>query len=50
MDESLPYRIKYADGVDKCKKCRNQIAFGDLQIAIMVQVCFFFISQSMPMN
>lgn len=40
MDESLPYRIAYSAGVEKCKKCRHKIASGNLQIAIMVQVLF----------
>lgn len=39
MDESLPYRVAYSDGDEQCQKCQEEIGFGCLQVAIMIQVC-----------
>lgn len=44
MDESLPYRVRYALGEDQCQKCKQQIDLGCLRIAIMVQVFSSIIS------
>lgn len=38
MDESLPYRVSYSLGNEKCEKCRRSIGKDYIQIAIMVQV------------
>lgn len=43
-DESLPYRVSYSVGGDKCQKCQQEIGFGCLRIAIMVQVIYSIIS------
>ncbi|XP_055300035.1 poly [ADP-ribose] polymerase-like [Sitodiplosis mosellana] len=37
MINSLPYKIRYADGVEECKKCSEIIRSGHLQMAIMIQ-------------
>lgn len=38
MDESLPYRVCYSNGEEKCQKCGHQINTDYLQIAVMIQV------------
>lgn len=37
----LPYRIRYASGRDTCIKCGTQIPKGQIQLAIVEQVCEF---------
>lgn len=46
MDESLPYRVAYSAGGEQCQKCRQEIGFGCLRIAIMVQVFSSIISST----
>lgn len=38
MNNSLPYKILYSDGNERCTKCYCQIRSGCIQIAIMMQV------------
>lgn len=41
MNNSLPYKVLYADGDERCTKCYNQIRSECVQIAIMMQVNLF---------
>lgn len=38
MNNSLPYKVGYADGGKVCGKCSKMICAGRLELAIMMQV------------
>lgn len=46
MDNSLPYKVSYAVGNERCRKCNCLIQSECLQIAIMDQVISFIMDHN----